>query len=146
MIGPDKAGFSFGPTQFSTDAVAKYCLASGDTNPIHVDPQAALRAGLASCIVPGGMLVFLMEQAISTSFPQATIIEMRTRFTAPLLTGNAVLCDGREIQRRSTHGRDDTRLMRLSCRDEARRILCLGDVLFTLVAKGTGVDAPHPPC
>ena len=132
MKGFDNASFSFGTTQFSADAVAKYCMASGDTNPIHLDEKAALLAGFSSCIVPGGMLVFLMERAIVANFPQATIIEVRARFTAPLLTGHVVHCEGRNIRQSSTFDTYKMRLVRVSCRDKARKIVCLGDVLFNL--------------
>jgi hypothetical protein len=82
------------------------------------------------------MLVFLMERAIMTNHPRAKIIEVRTRFTSPLLTGETVRCDGRELQQSST-GEDGKRcLMRLICRNEKLQIICLGDVLFSL--KGNG--------
>ena len=123
--------FSFGPTQFSNEAVATYCDACHDTNPIHSNEEVARRAGLPSCIVPGGLLVFLMERAMLANFPQARIIEIRTRFTAPLLIGGAVYCEGRDVRQNVTSDARDMRLIRLSCLDETRKILCLGDVLFS---------------
>lgn len=82
--------------QLDQAAIAAYADASGDHNPIHLDPEYARRAGLPSTIAHGlltlGVACAAVEEATSaTSF----VSRVACRFSAPVPSGSQLSCSGR---------------------------------------------------
>ena len=75
--------------------VRRYAVASGDDNPLHVDPAVARAAGFAGPIVPGMMLLGLCERAIRAWYPDAEILRLAGRFLQPVVTQAALTLTGR---------------------------------------------------
>lgn len=80
------------------DWVRRYCAASGDTNPLHVDPVIAHAAGFAGPIVPGLLLLGLCERAVRAWFPDAAIMRLAGRFLHPVATPARLAVTGRVAQ------------------------------------------------
>jgi acyl dehydratase len=71
----------FTVSQHQTD---RYLTLSGDRNPIHRDPAEARRLGLTAPIVPGLLLVSLIQPICEASVPGGWLVSLKSRFLAPL--------------------------------------------------------------
>ncbi len=69
---------------FHQAAVDRYLNLSGDINPIHSDAAQARAQGLAGVIVPGMLIIGLLENVVSTLFPAHVCPDMRVRFMAAI--------------------------------------------------------------
>ena len=72
--------------RFDQEDVAAFARASGDVNPLHVDPQAARRSPFGGCVVHGCLLGIGMLG----SLPDALLASVRSldlSFSSPLLVG-----------------------------------------------------------
>lgn len=78
--------------------VRRYCVASGDDNPLHLDPAIARAAGFAGPIVPGMMLLGLCERAIRAWYADAAVLRLAGRFLHPVVTPAHVAVTGRVAQ------------------------------------------------
>jgi acyl dehydratase len=75
-----------------------YAEASGDSNPIHLDADAAKRVGLTG-VIAHGMLVagWMGERAmrfISEQAPEMRLVEFSTRFRAMVFPGDVISVGG----------------------------------------------------
>ncbi|KAI5070426.1 hypothetical protein GOP47_0014769 [Adiantum capillus-veneris] len=89
---------------FAQSEVSKFAVLSGDTNPIHTDPSAAVSAGFSACIVHGMLCVSLCSSLISSRFPGAIYESKSFRFKEPALVGD---CLEAEVKVLSTHPATD---------------------------------------
>ncbi|RIK06706.1 MAG: acyl dehydratase [Acidobacteria bacterium] len=98
--------------EYSADgaALAKYAEASGDHNPIHLDPDAARKAGLEDCVVHG-MLIMAWAASVAAEVVGGAqnLKSLRMRFKSPLyvgvqatVTAEAVEATGEQIDVRVT--------------------------------------------
>jgi acyl dehydratase len=73
-----------------------YAAASGDFNPVHLDGEAARRAGLPSVILHGMCTYAWLAEACSTLLGErGRIRRMAARFSHPVLPGDAITFQGR---------------------------------------------------
>jgi acyl dehydratase len=78
--------------------IARYAQASGDDNPIHLDPDYARALGLPSVIVHGTLLEGLLLQALARWYPAATLKRLATTFLSPIVEGQTVRITGRVLK------------------------------------------------
>jgi acyl dehydratase len=79
------------------EVLREFALASGDDNPVHLDADAAARAGLDG-VVAHGMLVMAQLGRLVTGWPAAGALRsFKARFTAPTPVGATVTCSGRVV-------------------------------------------------
>jgi acyl dehydratase len=73
-----------------------YAAASGDFNPLHVDPEVARRAGLDGCILQG-MCTFawLAEACEAYLGAPGRLTRLAARFSRPVAIGDQVTFEGR---------------------------------------------------
>jgi acyl dehydratase len=75
-------------------ALALYCGASGDHNPIHVDIDFARDAGMDD-VIAHGMLAFAYAARLVTAWvPQRAIESLSARFVAVTHVGDRLTCSG----------------------------------------------------
>lgn len=79
-----------GPIDCTHAYVDRYLDLSGDTNPIHRDTDLATKLGLSAPIIPGLLLVALVQPLVEARAPQAALSSLRARFTAPVPVGSKV--------------------------------------------------------
>lgn len=73
-----------------------YAAASGDFNPIHIDPEAARRGGLPGAILQGMCTMAWLADACSAYFDDpGRLRRLRARFSRPVLVNDAVTFEGR---------------------------------------------------
>lgn len=92
-IGDRLPGAVLGP--FGPSDIARYAEASGDCNPIHVDPVAAAGAGLAGPIVQGMLVMAHMVRIAERWREDAALMTVRSLFVRPVGLNETLVVDGR---------------------------------------------------
>jgi acyl dehydratase len=80
------------------DQINAYAEASGDHNPIHVDPDFARSVGLPGTIAHGLLDMGILTEAVARwagGYDQ--VASVACRFSKPLLPGETVTCTGRVV-------------------------------------------------
>ncbi len=84
--------FSMTVTQRQVNA---YAGASGDNNPIHLDPEFARSVGLPGTIAHGMLEMGILAEAIASwAGGNANLLSLSCRFSKPLLPGDTIICTG----------------------------------------------------
>jgi acyl dehydratase len=79
----------------SQGQIDAYADASGDHNPIHVDPEFARSVGLPGTIAHGLLELGILAEAISTwAGGSANLRSLSCRFSKPLQPGDTIICTG----------------------------------------------------
>lgn len=74
-----------------------YCGASGDHNPIHVDPDFARSAGQPDVFAHGMLSMAWLGRLLTQWAPQAAIREYSVRFAAITRLGEHIQCTGKVV-------------------------------------------------
>jgi acyl dehydratase len=95
---------SFSTEPISRLALALYCGASGDHNPMHVDIDFA-RAGGAPDVFAHGMLSMAFLGRLVTSYaPNNKVRKLGTRFTSITWVGDVITVSGKVTGKREENG------------------------------------------
>ncbi|MCY1195898.1 MaoC like domain protein [compost metagenome] len=100
--GDELPGFTAGP--ISRHALALYCGASGDHNPIHVDLDFARSAGMDDVFAHGMLSAAYLARLLTNWVPQSALREFAVRFVAITHVGDEVRCSGRVVERFEAQG------------------------------------------
>jgi acyl dehydratase len=80
------------------EQITAYADASGDHNPIHVDPEFARSVGLPGTIAHGLLDMAILTEAVARwAGGYEQVASVACRFSKPLLPGETVTCTGRVI-------------------------------------------------
>lgn len=92
--GSPLKGFNRGPLE--AKELEAYASASGDYNPIHLNPMFAKEAGFESCIVHGMLSMAFMADLIELNFPSAKfqVKKFKTRFRKVTFPGETLKVQG----------------------------------------------------
>jgi acyl dehydratase len=82
--------------------LAEFANASGDRNPLHLDPETARAAGEPDVIAHGMLSMAYLGRLVTTWFPQASLRSWQVRFVAPTPVGAEVTCYARVSERTDT--------------------------------------------
>ena len=94
-VGDEMTPLSRTVTQEQINA---YAEASGDHNPIHVDPDFARAVGLPGTIAHGLLDMAILTEAVARwAGGYEQVASVSCRFSKPLLPGETVTCSGRVI-------------------------------------------------
>jgi acyl dehydratase len=94
-VGDEMTPFSRTVTQ---DQINAYADASGDHNPIHVDPEFARSVGLPGTIAHGLLDMAILTEAVARwAGGYEQVASVACRFSKPLLPGETVTCSGRVL-------------------------------------------------
>ncbi|MGH7723055.1 MAG: MaoC family dehydratase [Candidatus Dormibacteria bacterium] len=78
------------------EQINAYAQASGDHNPIHVDPDFARSVGLPGTIAHGLLDMGILAEAVARwAGGYEQVASLSCRFSKPLLPGETVTCTGR---------------------------------------------------
>ena len=84
--------------QVTQEQIQAYADASGDHNPIHLDPEFARSVGLPGTIAHGLLEMGILADAIASwAGGSANVISLSCRFSKPLLPGDTIICSGTVI-------------------------------------------------
>lgn len=82
----------------SQSQITAYADASGDHNPIHVDPDFARAVGLPGTIAHGLLEMAILTEAVARwAGGYEQVASVFCRFSKPLLPGETVTCTGRIV-------------------------------------------------
>lgn len=84
-----------GPIERST--LHAYRDASGDSNPLHIDPAAAQAAGFSDVIAHGMLLMAYIGRMLTDQHGPDAIRAFNVRFTATTGVGDTVECTARRL-------------------------------------------------
>ncbi len=76
-------------------ALALFAGASGDHNPVHIDIDAARRAGMPDVFAHGMLSMAYLARLLTRWMPQSRLRRFSVRFVAITHLGNEVRCGGR---------------------------------------------------
>jgi acyl dehydratase len=92
VVGDTVTPFSRTVTQ---DQINAYAGASGDHNPIHLDPEFARSVGLPGTIAHGLLEMGILADAIASwAGGSENVLSLSCRFSKPLLPGDTIICSG----------------------------------------------------
>ncbi|MBT2322759.1 MaoC family dehydratase [Variovorax paradoxus] len=91
-------------------ALALYCGASGDHNPIHVDTDFARSAGMPDVFAHGMLSAAWLGRLLTNWVPQSAIRSLDVRFAAITQVGERITCTGKVTEKYEDAGRRCARL------------------------------------
>lgn len=121
-VGDEMTPLSRKVTQEQIDA---YAEASGDHNPIHVDPDFARMVGLPGTIAHGLLDMGILAEAVARwAGGYDRVASLACRFSKPLLPGETITCTGRVVAVDEAEGLASLELEATS--DRGERVLTNG--------------------
>lgn len=114
----------YGP--FTADDLAAYAAASGDDNPLHLDPALAAAAGLAAPPIHGMLIMACLAPYLRAWHPEARVGKIVAKFVEPVLTGESFELTGKVVQ--ATPG--SPAVVRLTAR-RGSAIVCLAEAFVS---------------
>ena len=112
-------------------ALAIYCGASGDHNPIHVDIDFAKESGLDDVIAHGMLIMAYMGRALTNWVPQDRIRSFDTRFQAMTQIGDAITAKAHVTEKFSA-GDEDCVRVEVSATDQTGEVKAVGTAVVAL--------------
>jgi len=97
QVGDSLPAFQTEP--ISRLALALYCGASGDHNPIHVDIDFAKSAGMPDVFAHGMLGMAYLARLVAGWVPQHSIRALSTRFVAITHVGDRITCSGTVVEK-----------------------------------------------
>ena len=91
-------------------ALALYCGASGDHNPIHVDSDFAHAAGMPDVFAHGMLSAAWLGRLLTGWVPQSAIRSLDVRFVAITHVGERITCSGKVAEKFEREGKRCVRL------------------------------------
>ena len=86
-------------------ALALYCGASGDHNPIHVDSDFARSAGMPDVFAHGMLSAAWLARVLTNWVPQSAIRSLDVRFAAITHVGERITCTAKIADKFEQEGR-----------------------------------------
>ncbi len=113
----------YGP--FGTEELARYAAASGDSNPIHLDVEAAQSVGLSGTPVHGMLMLSCFEPFIKEWRQDLFITRLACKFLGPVFAGESIRISGRAVSRRESPRPES--VLRLTAHRPDNRLAILGE-------------------
>ncbi|MBN1497257.1 MAG: hypothetical protein JXA07_10845 [Spirochaetes bacterium] len=89
-----------------------YAGASGDFNPIHIDPEFAKKLGLGGSILHGlCTLAFVAKSVTDCTGDPGSLRKLSCRFSAPVLSGDEINISGSVAEVQDSRGRIDLKVV-----------------------------------
>ena len=126
-----QVGDSLPPLQLppiSRLALALYCGASGDHNPIHVDTDFAKSAGMPDVFAHGMLSAAWLGRLLTNWVPQSAIRSLDVRFAAITQVGETITCTGK-VTEKFEHGGERLVRLQLSTANQDGVIKLTGEAL-----------------
>ena len=116
------------------EQIAAYADASGDHNPIHLDPDFARMVGLPGTIAHGLLDMGILTEAVARWAGGYEYVEsVAIRFSKPLLPGQTLTCTGRVVDIDETGAHATLEVEAAS--DDGNRVLADGRAVVRLARK-----------
>lgn len=80
----------FSPPPSTPEDLVRYARASGDSNPLHLDPAFARQAGFGNLVVHGMLSMAQLGHLLTERFPAEKVRSFSARFEGVVLVGQQV--------------------------------------------------------
>jgi 3-hydroxybutyryl-CoA dehydratase len=109
--------------QITQEKIARYAEASGDHNPLHVDPGFAATSQFGGTIAHGMLLLAYLSEMMTVAFGRSWIKSgrLKIRFRGPARPGDTVTASGTV-----TSAGGDSIKCEVECRNQAGELLVSG--------------------
>jgi acyl dehydratase len=94
----------------SRGTLALFAGASGDHNPIHIDTDAARRAGMVDVFAHGMLSMAWLARMLTAAVPQARLRSLSGRFQGMTHLGHVITCRARVSEIFTADGEERARL------------------------------------
>jgi len=111
-------------------AVATYAGASGDWNPMHLDPDLARTAGLED-VIAHGMLTMAYLAQFARDSSAGSMRRVKVRFRAMVRLGDTVTCSGQRV----VNDEDDFLTLTLVATNQDGDVVATGEAEVERVAE-----------
>jgi acyl dehydratase len=112
-------------------ALALYCGASGDHNPLHVDSDFARSAGLPDVIAHGMLSMAWLGRAVTEWAPQRCLREYNVRFATMTQIGDVITCGGTVVEKLQA-GTEHCVRLELLARNQRGEVTLAGQAIVAL--------------
>ncbi|MFA4915749.1 MAG: MaoC/PaaZ C-terminal domain-containing protein [Syntrophales bacterium] len=114
--------------------LVKYAGASGDFNPLHVDPEFGKTVGIGSQIAHGMLVMGFVGQAITNWIPKKYIRKFSVRFVGMTIIDDVVTVTGK-VKSKKQEGGNNLILCNVYARNKADELLITGSFEASLPDK-----------
>ena len=111
--------------KITRNMLSSYSKASGDLNPIHIDPVFARKAGLKDVIAHGMLVMAYLARTLTDVFPHSSLVSFSSQFISMTLIGDKLTCFG-TIVKKNIDEKNSVTLeisMKVLNQDKEKRIL-----------------------
>ena len=111
--------------KITRNMLSSYSKASGDLNPIHIDPVFARKAGLKDVIAHGMLVMAYLARTLTDVFPHSSLISFSSQFISMTLINDRLTCFG-TIVKKNIDEKNSVTLeisMKVLNQDKEKRIL-----------------------
>lgn len=139
--------FDAGRRVVSAADIAAFAALSGDRNPLHVEGEEAERGAFGGQVAHGALGVAigtgLISEAGLTRGVLVALLELRWKFVAPILPGDAVHARVSVLERRPTK-RDDRGIVRfaIDLRNQRNELVQEGELTELIARRAATSEAP----
>ena len=105
--------------------LVRYAGASGDFNPLHVDPEAGKSAGIGGQIAHGMLIMGFVGQAVTNWIPKKYIRKFSVRFAGMTRLGDVVTVSGKVVDKKPEDCRHRI-VCELSAKNQKEELLVAG--------------------
>lgn len=138
-VGDALPGLVAGP--ITRDTLRSYAHASGDCNPLHLDPDFARRVGMPDVIAHGMLSAAYLARLLTRWVRQEAIRSLSVRFVAISQLGDEVHCHARISDRFVLHG-ESCASIELTAHNQRNEIRLLGTAVVALGCQP--LQSTHP--
>ena len=87
--------------ELTQEKISRYARASGDSNPLHTDPEFAARTQFGGTIAHGMLLLAYLSEMMTAAFGQSWLSSgrLKARFRGPARPGDTVTASGRIVRK-----------------------------------------------
>lgn len=122
---------SFETPPISRLALALYCGASGDHNPIHVDSDFARSAGMPDVFAHGMLSMAWLGRVLTNWVDQPAIRGFSVRFLSIIQVGESITCAGKVVEKFEQGGERCVRI-EVSTTSQGGQVKLAGDAVVVL--------------
>jgi 3-hydroxybutyryl-CoA dehydratase len=138
-LQPATVGEALGPlrVEITAERVRRYAVASGDVNPLHLDPAFAATTPFKTPIAHGMLLLAYINRVLSMRFGSAWASsgDLEARFRSPAKVGATIVVEG-TVQRLEQEQDQWAVYCSVSCRDAAGQPLVTAEAAVRWRAEG----------
>ena len=121
------------------EQINRYARASGDFNPIHLDPEFAAGSSFGRTVAHGMLVLAFLSEMLTTAFGRAWLESgrLKVRFRSPVYPGEEVTSYGR-VTRSEAQEEGHLLVCAVGCRNQKGEEVITGEASLSQGVQGRG--------